>query len=633
MDKGLLNNRYRLVELVGSGGMAVVYKGVDTLLHRPVAIKILREAYAGDATFLKRFEQEAQSAAQLDHPNIVTIYDVGQDGNRHYIVMEYVEGEDLKSIIRHRGRLSVAEAVDIAAQIAAGVGHAHKANIIHCDVKAQNVLLTPDGVAKVTDFGIARALSESGLTDSDVVWGSPLYFSPEQAAGERPLPASDVYSIGVVLYEMLSGAPPFHAEKPTALALMHIREEPQPISTHNPHVPPQLEWIVHKLLAKEPTARYRTANQLATVLREYQSRGSEMTGLYQVPEGEGTVPINAIPPSASRAPETPAEPDWQTWLLAALAAIAVIGLIPLWANVYLKLRNESTPPPIVTPVPSRTPTVALVSVPNVEGRLWEEARADLEVLGLAFTLEEDRQSTDPEGTIVRQEPAPGELVPAGSEIQLYIAGPPEVVEVPGVVDVPVELAHEWLEGAGLQVADVSVWSTVPISTVLSQEPERGTEIQAGDVVTITVSGGTSVPIEIGANLANILELEQAEILDAQFEPGKVIAVSLRWRALADINMHYVVFVHVIGPNGSLMTQDDAEPLGGLQPTSTWAPGTQLWDLHQVRLPQHLPPGTYEIRAGMYPQGDPASRLTVVDAGETQAESNSILLAEIDVGRP
>jgi len=185
MEETLLNNRYRLVELLGSGGMAVVYKAVDTLLHRPVAIKVLREAYADDPSFLARFQQEARAAARLDHPNVVTIYDVGQEGNLHYIVMEYVEGEDLKTIIRREGPLSVDRAVDIAVQVAAGVGHAHKAGIVHCDVKPQNVLVTPEGVAKVTDFGIARALSESGLTDPDVVWGSPLYFSPEQAAGEK----------------------------------------------------------------------------------------------------------------------------------------------------------------------------------------------------------------------------------------------------------------------------------------------------------------------------------------------------------------------------------------------------------------------------------------------------------------
>jgi len=631
MEKRLLNNRYRLVELVGSGGMAVVYKAVDTLLHRPVAIKVLREAYADDPTFLARFQQEARAAARLDHPNVVTIYDVGQDGDLHYIVMEYVEGEDLKTIIRREGRLSVDRAVDIAAQIAAGVGHAHKAGIIHCDVKPQNVLVTPEGVAKVTDFGIARALSESGLTDPEVVWGSPLYFSPEQAAGERPTPASDVYSIGVILYEMLAGEPPFQAEKPAALALMHIREEPPPLSSRNPQVPPRLEWIVRKLLAKEPSARYRTAEQVAMVLRQYQAHGEEVTGFYPALAEAGAAPpahpvaTPSVPPSAEVA-----ETDWWTWILGAVAAIAVIGLIPLWALVYrawVRAGEQPAGPVFSTP----TPTVVMVVVPGVEGRPWEEARADLEAVGLRFTLEEQPGAAVPEGTVVRQEPVAGERVPVGTEVRLYIAGPPETVEVPGVVDAPVEMARAWLEQAGLQSKERIVWSSRPISMVITQEPERGTEVQAGSIVTLTVSGGTTIPIEIHANLGNLIALEQAELLQARFRPGETLGISLRWHALSTVSTRYVVFVHVIGPGGNLVAQEDIEPLQGTRPTDTWASGTLLWDPHQVRLPADLPSGTYQVRTGMYPVGQPGSRLQVVDPGEASVEANSILVAEVEVG--
>jgi serine/threonine-protein kinase len=630
MDKGLLNNRYRLVEMVGSGGMAVVFKGVDTLLHRPVAIKILREAYADDDTFLSRFQQEARSAARLDHPNVVTVYDVGRDGDRHYIVMEFVDGEDLKTCIRRKGRLTVAEAVDIATQVAAGVGHAHKAGIIHCDVKPQNVLLTEDGTAKVADFGIARALSESGLTDSDVVWGSPLYLAPEQAAGERPTPASDVYSIGVTLYEMLAGVPPFQAEKPAALALMHVQDDPPPLSEYNAYVPSQLEWIVRKLLSKEPSARYRTAEQLALVLREYQARVSQATGLYQVPEEVAAA--NKTRSSARAAADGDAQADWLTWILGVVAAIAVIGLIPLWSGVYLAWTRASATPE-APPMATVTPTVAMVVVPDVQGRPWEEARDDLERLGLRFELEEEQNSSAPEGTIIRQEPPPEERVPIDSLVRLYIAGPPEMVEMPGVVDVPVELAREWLESAGLQISESVIWSTEPISTVVAQTPERGTEIQAGEVVTLTVSGGTSVPIEIGANLNQMIELEQVELLQARFRPGDIVGINLQWRALASMDTRYVVFIHLIGPDGNLVAQEDVEPLRGAQPTDTWRPGVNLWDMHQVTIPQSAAPGTYELRTGMYPQGRPEYRLPVVDPGETTVSSNSILLAEIEVVRP
>jgi serine/threonine-protein kinase len=632
MDGTLLNNRYRLVELIGSGGMAVVYKGMDTLLHRTVAIKILRAAYSSDPAFLARFQQEARAAAQLDHHNVVTVYDVGQDGDRPYIVMEYVEGEDLKTLIRREGPLSVERAVDLAMQIASGVGHAHKAGIIHCDVKPQNVLVTRDGVAKVTDLGIARALSESGLTDSEVVWGSPLYFSPEQAAGERPTPASDVYSIGVVLYEMLAGAPPFHAEKPTALALMHIREEPPPLATRNPRVPPQLEWIVRKVLAKEPSARYRTAEQLALVLHEYRTRGEQATSLYQPVQGEAvrekTEPVRATRP---RPPAEAKGVDWLTWILGVTAAIAVIGLIPLWSWVYWKYTTapaSNYTPAFATATPE--PTTVTVLVPDVQGRPWEEARADLEGLGLRFTLQEEQSGASaPEGTIVRQEPSPGQSVPFGSEVRLYIAGPPQVVDVPGVTEVPIEIARGWLQDAGLQVNEYAVWSTRPISTVIAQEPDRGTRLEAGSVVTLTVSGGTSVPIEIGARLGDVIVLEEVELRQAQFRPGDVIALSLRWRALATIPARYVVFIHVIGPDGSLVAQEDVEPLQGNQPTDSWTPGLILWDPHQVRLPSTLPAGVYSIRTGMY-RGE-QGRLPVTDPGKSIAEAGSIRIAQIEIG--
>ncbi len=649
MEGTLLNGRYRLLELIGSGGMAVVYKGLDTLLHRPVAVKILREAYASDPAFVVRFQREARAAARLDHPNIVTIYDVGQDGDRHYIVMEYVDGEDLKSLIRRVGRLSVDQAVDIAIQMAAGVGHAHRMGIIHCDIKPQNVLITRDGVVKVTDFGIARALSESGLTDPEIVWGSPTYFSPEQAAGERPVPASDVYSIGVVLYEMLAGVPPFQAEKPTALALMHLREEPQPLSVHNPQIPPQLEWIVRKLLAKEPAARYRTAEQLAIVLQEYRARMAQATTAYAVsffpppaqpagpprsetgpkpPPARPAKPVEPVSPAVEEE-EVAARPDWLTWFLGAVALIAVVGLIPLWALVYRAWthRQQILPPALATP----TVTVALVPVPNVQGLKWEEARTILEAKGLRFVLEEQKGAAAPEGTVMRQEPLPGEQVPAGSEVRLFISGKPAEVEVPALVNTRSDLARAALEHAGLQVTEQVVWSTQPISTVLAQEPPPGTKIPAGGTITLTVSGGTAVPIPIGANLGNIIILEQAEVLQGQVRPGEIFALSLRWRPLTTISTRYVVFVHLIAPDGNLVAQEDIEPMRGTRPTDTWTPQMPLWDPHQVPLPGNAPLGTYQVRVGMYPVGQPGNRLPVLDPGQASAEANSILIVRIEVG--
>jgi len=631
MEPVLLNNRYRLLELIGSGGMAIVYKGVDTLLQRRVAVKVLREGFASDPAFLARFQREARAAANLEHPNVVTVYDVGQDGDRHYIVMEYVDGQDLKTLIRQKGCLSVDEALDFAIQVCAGVGHAHKTGVIHCDIKSQNVLVTRDGRVKVTDFGIARALSEAGLTESETVWGSPLYFSPEQAAGEPPSPASDVYSIGVVMYEMLAGLPPFQAEKPAALALMHMREEPPPLAARHPQVPPQLEWIIRKVLAKEPSARYRTADQLAYVLEEYRERGEQMTGWQ--PAAPSRLP-SAPPPvgyaaEAEPPPASGAALNRLTWVLGVVAFIAVVGLIPLWWSVnraYSAL--PSLPPtPASTLWVTSTPTVQLIPVPSVVGGAVDDARRVVEQAGLRFVLEERYEPGVEKGIVVEQRPAPDVLVPLDAEISVVVSGPGRELTMPGVVDYPVEMVQDGLESDGLRVSVEEVWSVQPEGTVVTQEPERGTTIHAGDTVTLTVSGGVDIPIPLQVNLADLIVLESAELRQETFQPGGVIAVTLRWWALHAINTHCVVFVHLIGPDGRLVAQQDVEPV---IPTTTWVPGVEVVDPHQVTIPADQPAGRYQLRTGMYPQGQPNSRLPVVDAGFTTAEWDSILVAEMEI---
>jgi len=632
MEPVLLNNRYRLLELVGSGGMAAVYRGEDTLLQRQVAVKVLRESFAGDPAFLARFQREARAAANLDHPSIVTVYDVGQDGDRHYIVMEYMDGQDLKTLIRQKGRLSVDETLDITIQVCAGVGHAHKAGLIHCDIKPQNVLVTRDGRAKVTDFGIARALSESGITESETVWGSPLYFSPEQAAGEPPSPASDVYSIGVMMYEMLAGSLPFQAEKPAALALMHMREEPPPLIVRNPQVPSQLEWIIRKVLAKEPSVRYRTAEQLAHVLEEYSRRSEQMTGWQPAVPGNlpGTPYSLDYAAEPEPAPTSQALPDRLTWALGVVALIAVVGLIPLWWSVYRAYSALPSLPsiPVSTPLVTLTPEVRLVPVPNVVKRPVDEARRLVERAGLRFVLLEEREEPGAErGVVLEQNPAPGELAPLDSEVSVVVSGPGRELTLPGVVGYPVEVAQNGLASDGLRVVIEEVWSTQPEGMVVAQEPEPGKTIYAGDTVTLTVSGGVEIPIPLEVNLADMVVLENAELRQETFQPGDVVAVTLRWRALRSVGTHYVVFVHLIGPDGHLVAQQDGEPIS---PTTAWVVGVEVIDPHQVRIPADQQAGQYQLRTGMYPQGQPGSRLPVVDAGLTTAESDSILIAEIEV---
>jgi len=631
MERVKLNQRYDLVARIGSGGMATVYKGMDMLLERRVAVKVLRQRFASDPEFLERFQREARAAANLDHPNIVTVFDVGRDGDRHYIVMEYVEGHDLKTLIRQKGRLSVAEALDITTQIAAGVGHAHKAGVIHRDVKPQNVLITRAGRAKVVDFGIARALSESSLTDSDTVWGSPIYLAPEQAAGDPPTPASDVYSIGVVMYEMLAGTPPFQAENPTALAMKHLREEPTPLTVHNPQVPPRLEWIVRKVLSKEPSARYRTAEQLAHVLEEYQLQVEQPTGWQPAVVSPPAIDSNDEPPSRSEpltVQKMPFGSEALAWVLAVVALVAVVGLIPLWWLVYRSYAAlpgapfGATPSPVVT----ETPEVVRVTVPRVIDRPVDEARSLLQRSGLEMRILEEREAPGvEEGIVIEQDPPSGEQAPVDSPISVVVSGPGRELIMPDVIGRPAEDMQAGLESMGLQVVIEETWTSDPEGQVVSQEPDPEATIRSGSTVTLTVSSGSD--ITLNANLDQKVILTGAVLQQRSLSRGEIFGITLRWEATQNLDQRYAVFLHLIGPNGNLVAQDDRLPH---LPTTDWVPGIGTVDPHQMTVPQEAPPGRYQIRAGMYPEGEPGNRLPVVDPGLTTQQSNSILVAEIDV---
>jgi serine/threonine-protein kinase len=342
----LLNDRYLIQGHLGKGGMAVVYDARDLMLERTVAIKILRESFSQDPQFRERFRQEAKAAANLSHPNIVTVHDFGFDSGRLFIVMEYVPGINLKTMQEQRGHFSVDEAVPLIVQSCAGVGYAHRAGLVHCDIKPHNILVTPDKRIKVTDFGIARALTSIHPEErTEVVWGSPQYFSPEQAFGAAPSPASDVYGIGVIYYEMLTGRLPFMGSSNEELARMHLEENPIPPSMLNQHIPPVLEQIMLKILAKEPSARYRTADQLGRVLITFApQQDSPITSV----NSSRDLDLQAVPVKAKREASRigknllsidKRDPgfmnlDWITLGLGILALITVGGLIPFWVWVY-----------------------------------------------------------------------------------------------------------------------------------------------------------------------------------------------------------------------------------------------------------------------------------------------------------
>jgi serine/threonine protein kinase len=361
-----LANRYQLQQTLGSGGMAVVYKAWDLRLERPVAIKVLRQDFSIDPRLSEQFRLEAKAAANLSHPNIVTVYDFGLDEGKMYFVMEYLPGTDLKTVIKHRGRFTIDEAIPLIVQACAGIGYAHRAGLVHCDVKPHNMLVTPDQRLKVTDFGIARALASIHPEEkNEIVWGSPQYFSPEQAAGGAPSPASDVYSLGVILYEMLAGRLPFIADDSQELSRMHREVAPIPPRRFNPLIPEPLEQIILKVLSKEPSARYRTADQLGRILVNYSHQADpylanippmsavSVNQAVTMPSPVPTTPHLANsstaltrpgPTTGYQAPsyvpqpeEKPAEIDWGTIILGLLAVLTAGGLIPYWLYIYFTL--------------------------------------------------------------------------------------------------------------------------------------------------------------------------------------------------------------------------------------------------------------------------------------------------------
>lgn len=344
----------------------MVYKAWDLRLERPVALKILRQDFSNDAALNERFRLEAKAAANLSHPNIVTVYDFGLDDGRLYIVIEYIPGTDLKTMIKHHGRFTIDEAIPLIVQACAGIGYAHRAGLVHCDVKPHNMLVTPDQRLKVTDFGIARALASIHPDEkNDVVWGSPQYFSPEQATGAAPSPASDVYSLGVILYEMLTGRLPFISDNATELARMHREVDPIPPRHFNPSIPEALDQIILKILSKEPSARYRSADQLGRILVNFSHQADPFLANIPTTPSQvanhaptvmtATVPVRAAapaavgatrpnlppriaPPAAQAVEEDPPnEIDWGTIALGLLTALIAGGLIPWWLYIWFTL--------------------------------------------------------------------------------------------------------------------------------------------------------------------------------------------------------------------------------------------------------------------------------------------------------
>lgn len=332
MSETVLGGRYRLVAQQGAGGMSVIYRAVDKVLERTVAIKVLRPSLLQqDTAFVERFKNEARSVANLSHPNIVTVHDVGNEGQTYYIVMEFIEGQDLKKIIKELGAMPLERVLKLTTQICAGIGYAHRSGLVHADVKPQNILVTKQDVVKVTDFGIAQVLSDTQPQQrAEVVWGSPHYFAPEQAKGEPPSPSSDVYAIGIVMFEMLTGRLPYTGATQQDLALAHIRERVPRVTELNPSVPESLANIVAKVMSKEPNDRYRMADQLGHVLENFKDKARDVT--LQNPQ------VPSAPPPGAPAQPIPHPP--------------VINRPPSFGNPVTPAPTNSEPTMKFSPAPS-----------------------------------------------------------------------------------------------------------------------------------------------------------------------------------------------------------------------------------------------------------------------------------------
>ncbi len=486
----ILGGRYELEEKIGSGGMAEVYCAHDNSLDRPVAVKILHEAYRSDLEFIEKFHSEAKAAARLAHPNIVNIYDVGIDGVDHYIVMEYVQGNSLKEKLRQEGALDILTATQIAKDIANGLAHAHAHNLVHCDIKPHNILMTPDGHAKIADFGIARAVTESTMTYSGNVIGSVHYFSPEQAQGGTITPKSDVYSLGIVMYEMLTNQLPFTGENPVSIAMKHIEEEPTPPSSLRSQIPPMLEAIVLRAMNKNPDLRLSSfdmiqalSNVEANLSVAQMNDDPDATQILPRSKNATLPPRRNIRQNAMNQSSTK-KPARKTFIQSKLFMFGLIIFLVMGigAGVLMAFggtwQNEEIP------------------VPSVVGKQLNLARQILEDAQLRVTVVEIYDSNIPAGEVVKQEPPAERNVKPGRFITIYVSKGGETIEMPDLVGLTKLAAVERIQKLGLQVGSIyEKESEKDPGTIVSQDPAIGTKINRGQTIDLIVSRGQTVKPE------------------------------------------------------------------------------------------------------------------------------------------
>ncbi len=467
----ILGNRYRLLELIGEGGMALVYKAEDSLLCRAVAVKILRPQYASDAEFVERFHREAKAAASLSHPNVVNIFDVGKEDNIDYIVMEYIPGDNLKDIIKRNAPMPVEQALDITRQIGEALHHAHQRNIIHRDIKPHNILVTPEGQIKVTDFGIARAISASSFTQTGMVVGSVQYSSPEQVKGGVVGPQSDLYSLGCVLYELLTGTIPFQGDTSISIAMQHLQGNLIPIRELRPDIPAAVAKIVDLSMAKEITERYPSALAMLKDINLADSKDYRKHNLMNNTD---------LPTQTWKSVSAPKEHNpkdgrnWLSWMIFGFAiSMVLVGIITFF---FLNIVGGGQKGVVVVP--------DLVGKELVDARqLLRNERLNLKVINYLYNSEY------PNGTIISQRPVAGQKRKTNSEVEVVVSKGPQLVRVPNLVGKNQLEAELVLEETGLTLGEILVDSSpeYPEGVVIKQLPDKNTQIEHGASVSITLN--------------------------------------------------------------------------------------------------------------------------------------------------
>ncbi len=501
----VLDNRYELSEFIGKGGMALVYRALDRRTGHSVAVKILRPEFVEDEEFLERFDREAQTASKMSHHNIVNLLDMGQEGELRYLVMEYVNGRTLKDVIQQKGALPPTVAAQIGIRILSALQHAHDNGIIHRDIKSQNILVNTDGHIKVSDFGIARVAGSNTISKTDNVMGSVHYFSPEQAKGENVTNGSDLYSVGIVLYEMLTGQLPFDGETPVAIAMQHIGAKAKSVMELNPSVPPAFAHVVEKAMEKTLDNRYHQAVEMAQDIK-HALEEPDGTWLGRLPDRENPAKQKVTDTTytfSSTAMNLKPKKDVKKSLMKTLGVmgIALVALAVIIGGSFLFYER----------------VINVAEAPYVQDETLESAERMLNKAGLKVIVQRTSDEIKPIGTVISQWPEFGTVMKKNEAVTVTVSSGPQVQEAPSVVDMTREEAEDHLEKYGLKMFTLSKQlSAKPYDTVLSQNPVEGTPVEAGAVIEVVLSGGSvTLPNLVGMTKEEALAMIRQYGLDLE----------------------------------------------------------------------------------------------------------------------